>query len=149
MDPYATHLEVLIGTAADTKGPILELGCGNYSTLPLAALCAAQGRQFKAQASNAEWAAQFGELVEIVDWATWEPPVPEGGGKWGMVFLDSEEAVRDRIKRLPILADITDRVVMHDANVAYGNPEFRSLIEKYKQVLMFRRYVPWTACLHV
>lgn len=149
MDPYATHLEVLIGTAADTQGPILELGCGNYSTLPLAAMCAAQKRQFKAQASNAEWAAQFGDLVEIVDWSTWTPPVPECGGKWGMVFLDSEEAVRDRIKRLPILAEITDTVVMHDANVAYGNAEFKDLIAPYKQVLMFRRYVPWTARLDV
>ncbi len=149
MDPYATHLEVLIGTAAMTEGPILELGCGHYSTLPLAALAAAQNRQFKAQASNREWAAQFGELVEVVDWNAWVPPLPDGGGKWGMVFLDSEEAVRDRVKRLPILADITDTVVMHDANVAYGVPGFKDLIAKYKQCLMFRRYVPWTACLHV
>lgn len=148
MDPYATHLEALIGTAVSTRGGILELGCGHYSTLPLAAIADSQGREYRAQASNAEWAAQFGDLVEVVTWEGWTPPLPKDGGKWGIVFLDSEEAVRDRIKRLPALAEVADVVVMHDANIAIANPEFKALTEKYSKVLAFNRYVPWTAILY-
>lgn len=52
MDPYSTHLQALIKTAVETTGDILELGCGDYSTLQLVAICKAQGRKYHAQASN-------------------------------------------------------------------------------------------------
>jgi len=146
-DPYSTHLEALTRTAVATQGDILELGCGNYSTPQLQAICEVQGRGFKAQASNAEWASQF-DGVEIVDWNTWEPP-KHPSGKWGMVFLDSEEAVRDRIKRLPALAEITNVVVMHDANIALHHPDFKAMAEKYRQVIVYNKHIPWTAVLLV
>lgn len=151
MDPYATHLEALVETAVKTTGGILELGCGDYSTLPLLAICEAQGRYYKAEASNKEWAGRFGDLVDIVDWADWTPPKcpTSEDGKWGMVFLDSEEAVRDRIKRLPALADVTDTVVMHDAQIALHNPEFKGYTEKYKKIAVYNRHMPWTAVLYV
>jgi len=143
MDPYSTHLEPLIKTAVETTGDILELGCGDYSTLPLSAIAKAQGRKYKAQASNREWASRFGDLVEIVDWHSWTPP----DGRWGMVFLDSEESVRDRIKRLPVLPDITDTVVMHDANIAMAMPEWNGLISRYREVVCYNRYIPYTVVL--
>jgi hypothetical protein len=146
MDPYSTHLAALVDTAMNSTGPILELGCGHYSTPVLASICAAQERRFLVQASNEEWASQFmSEVdVELVNWADWTPPE----GRWGMVFLDSEEAVKDRIKRLPTLAKIADVVVMHDANVAIKNPEWKQMITEYAAVSVYHRHVPWTAVLH-
>jgi hypothetical protein len=111
IDPYATHLEALIGTAMSTDGPILELGRGDYSTPLLKAIAKAQGREFKSQASNKEWASRFQD-VEIVDWDTWVPPL----GYWGMVFLDSEEHTHKRYERLHVLSTITNTIVLHDAN---------------------------------
>lgn len=145
MDPYATHLEALVDTAMSSKGPILELGCGHYSTPILASIAAAQGRKFLVQASNEEWAGQFLETaeVELVDWKTWAPPE----GRWGMVFLDSEEAVRDRIKRLPDLAKVADVVVMHDANIAMKNPDWKSLVVDYQKIEVYHRHVPWTVVM--
>lgn len=145
MDPYSTHLAALVDTAMNSKGPILELGCGHYSTPVLASIAAAQERRFLVQASNEEWASQFKDEVdlELVDWSVWAPPE----GRWGMVFLDSEEAVRDRIKRLPVLAKISDVVVMHDANVAIKNPEWKSLITDYARVEIYHRHVPWTVVM--
>lgn len=145
VDPYATHLEALVETALQSKGPILELGCGNYSTPVLASIANAQGRKFLVQASNEEWAAQFMETaeVELVDWKTWNPPV----SRWGMVFLDSEEAVKDRIKRLPDLAKVADVVVMHDANVAMKNPEWKSLVMDYGRIAVYHKHVPWTVVM--
>jgi hypothetical protein len=145
VDPYSTHLAALVDTAMNSKGPILELGCGHYSTPVLASICAAQERRLLVQASNEEWAAQFINEVdlELVDWSNWTPPE----GRWGMVFLDSEEAVRDRIKRLPVLATIADVVVMHDANIAMKNPDWKEMISGYRSVSVYHRHVPWTAVL--
>lgn len=64
-----------------------------------------------------------------------------------MIFLDSEEAVKDRIKRLPALAKIADLVVMHDANVAMSNPEFKSLVTGYKEITVYKRHIPWTVVM--
>lgn len=145
MDPYSTHLEALVETAMTSKGPILELGCGHYSTPILAAIATAQERRLLVQASNAEWAAHFTEHadLELVDWKNWTPPE----GKWGMVFLDSEEAVRDRIKRLPVLAEVSEVVVMHDANVAMQNPDWKSLVAGYKEIRVYHKHVPWTVVM--
>lgn len=144
MEPYATHLEALMKTAAETTGGILEMGCGDYSTLPLAALCKAQGRPFKAVASNREWAKRYGDLVEIVSWLDWKPE-----GRWGMVFLDHEEKVSQRIKHLPALAEVTKSVVVHDADVAMACDHWEACIDKFSRVEVFNRYVPWTVVLHV
>jgi len=112
MDPYATHQRALLETVMATTGPVLELGCGDYSTPLLSAICESQGRPFKAQASNAEWASRF-PGVEVVDWETWIAPE----GRWGLVFLDNEEHTLKRYRRLEVLSHITDTIVLHDANV--------------------------------
>ena len=134
-----------------TKGPILELGCGDYSTPILQMLADAMGeRQFLVQASNEEWASRFMDEVDLqlVDWKAWEPPKSsQEDGRWGLVFLDSEEAVRDRIKRLPALSKVCDVVVMHDANIARKNPEWDECIRDYKEVHFYHRHIPWTAVL--
>ena len=133
-----------------SKGPILEMGCGDYSTPILAMLASVMDRQFLVQASNEEWASRFMEEVDLqlVDWTVWEPPKSsQEDGRWGLVFLDSEEAVRDRIKRLPALSAICDVVVMHDANVARKNPDWNDCIRDYKEVRFYHRHVPWTAVL--
>ena len=131
-------------TLVSSKGPILELGCGNYSTPVIASIALAQGRKYVVQASNAEWAAKFAEDVEIqiVDWDEWEPK-----GEWGMVFLDSEESVKNRIKRLPALAQCAEVVVMHDANIAMQNPEWKDMVRDYGQVTVYTKHVPWTVVL--
>lgn len=142
MDAYATHLEILVETALNTTGAILELGCGDYSTPVLSAIAKFQGRQFTAQASSPEWAARLG--AELVDWRTWKP-----SGHWGMVFLDSEESVINRMKRLPELADITEVVVMHDADTAIRSDDWEDKVKKYASCSLYEKHKPWTAVLRV
>lgn len=131
----------------NSKGPILEMGCGHYSTPVLVSIAAALDRKLLVQASNEEWASQFMEQadVEVVDWKHWSPP--EVDGKWGMVFLDSEEAVRDRIKRLPVLAKVAEVVVMHDANVAMKNESWKALVSDYREIRVYHKHVPWTVVM--
>lgn len=137
IDPYATHIVALMETALTTTGGILELGCGHYSTPMLAAIAKLQGRRFLAQASNKEWAAQF-PGVEIVEWKTWSPPE----GPWGMVFMDNEEHTRTRYQRLPALAEVTDTIVLHDAN----EPDKYNILQGWETTL-HTTYKPFTAVL--
>ena len=144
MDGYSTHLEALVETAVTTDGPLCELGCGDYSTPILAAIARQQGRTFKVQCSDPECASRFKSYVDVqmVDWATWEPT-----GEWGMVFLDNEQFVRDRILQIPALSKVAKVLVMHDADVAVGMANWQQCISGYKEIAMYRRYTPWTAVL--
>lgn len=141
MDRYATHLEALIRTALRTKGPILELGCGDYSTPLLVAFAEEQGRELLVQASDELWLDRFTSYegppsirMELVTWSRWAPPTPQcsGESKWGFVFLDSEESTADRIRRLPALLAVTDIVVMHDADKAMARPHWQEMSQLWQ-----------------
>jgi hypothetical protein len=145
MDVYATHLHPLVEVALDTEGPILELGCGHYSTPVLSAIARHQQRRFHIQASDVSWLYQFsefGDIEHVLDWDTWQPPE----GDWGMVFLDSEQSTRGRIERIPQLREHTRVVVLHDAQGAVLRKRWSSCVEGW-DVDIRKRYNPWTAIL--
>lgn len=141
VDAYATHLEALVTTALATTGGILELGCGDYSTPILHAICQAQGREYKVQSSTPEWAKRYRD-VEIVDWETWRP-----SGKWGMVFMDSDEKTWNRVKRIPLLKGFTDTVVVHDADVCMKRGGWQQAAEAFPNITIYNTYEPWTAVM--
>lgn len=143
MDRYATHQQPLIEAALRVEKGILELGCGHYSTPLLKAIAEFRGLPFLSQASSADWAKQF-DGVQIVDWETWQPPE----GTWDMVFLDSEESTKNRIKRLPVLAEVAKVVVMHDADAAMVHDNFDKYIGEFKMVRWYKTHRPWTITLY-
>jgi len=143
MDRYATHQQPLIEAALEAKHGILELGCGHYSTPLLKAIAAHKGIAYLCQASDQGWASQF-EGAQIVDWASWEPPA----GHWDMIFLDSEESTKNRIKRLPALAKVANVVVMHDADAAMVHNNFDKYIGEFARVKWYKTHRPWTLILY-
>ncbi len=143
LDKYATHLEPLIRAAVEARKGILELGCGNYSTPILREISASKGIPFLCQASDISWAAQF-DGVQIVDWTNWSPPA----GSWDVVFLDSEEATKDRIRRLPVLAKFASIVVMHDADAAMAHPWFNECVSAFPKSDIYKKHRPWTMTLY-
>jgi len=62
IDLWGTHIPVLAACVAKTTGPVLELGCGHYSTRLLHALCGAMGRQLLTVDVNLKWLARFADL---------------------------------------------------------------------------------------
>lgn len=60
IDLWATHLPVLAACVANTTGPVLELGCGHYSTRLLHALC--RNRQLLTIDANPVWLEKFAAL---------------------------------------------------------------------------------------
>lgn len=145
MEAIATHLEALVHTALSTTGPILEIGCGDYSTPVLAAIAKAQDRKFTIYTNDIEWGAKYVEIASIRlvdDWGKWTAPAET----FGMIFLDEQHS-RKRNMLLPALAQIADAVVLHDAQAAIGNANWEESIAEYDSVTLFKRFVPWTAVL--
>ena len=144
MDPYSTHLMPLVKTALETKGAILELGCGDYSTPLLREICRIQARLFVCQTTDGVWAEKVGGEIEVIpDWDTWMPPK----GPWGMVFVDSDEGTWKRVKRIPLLAGLTKTVVLHDADVSMTRGAWPLAKEAFPIVMIYDKYKPWTAVM--
>lgn len=151
MDKYATHLEALVKHTLETADyPILELGCGDYSTPVLAAIANAQGRRMLVQASDESWAARYRDIsgveIEIVKWPEWKAPDPGYFGKWGVVLLDSEESTAGRLRLLPKLLGKADVVLLHDANYAMTRSHWGECVKGYS-IEWFKRFDPHTAVL--
>lgn len=149
MDVYATHLHPLVEVALSTEGPILELGCGDYSTPVLSAIARNQRRVLKIQAADVTWLykfAEFGDIEHVPNWDKWTPPAPPDTAEWGMVFLDSEQSTLGRIERLPQLRAVAPVVVLHDAQGAVTRPRWQACTAGW-DVEIRKRYDPWTAIL--
>lgn len=144
MDGYATHLPVVAAAAqwsAQFDLPILELGCGDYSTPLLRAM--AQGRELHVASSDPEWNSKYKDIVDHLEqvpsrdsWQQWRSKT----GIYGMCLLDNEELVLNRIKHIPRLLENCAIIVMHDWR---DNLPFR--LEDYSSEYgIYKRWEPWT-----
>jgi hypothetical protein len=143
MDPYATHLEPLLKAALESKGDLLELGCGDYSTPLLSRIARSRGDELIVYTSSPEWGSRFRDLalLSIVDWANWKLE-----GLFGMIFLDNEEHQPTRSLRIPELMRHAPIVVMHDADEAMTYPEFRINTNGFK-VELYDKHRPNTVTI--
>lgn len=144
VDPYSTHLEALVAAAIESRGDILELGCGDYSSPILAAIARHHGGKLLIKSSSREWADRFRHLaeVEIVNWETCSID-----GKYGMIFIDSEEHHEGRMTKLIQLKDHAPIIVMHDANSIESDSRWSEIIKLFKTIRMYKTYSPWTVVL--
>lgn len=142
MDAFGTHLPLLAACVAATSGPVLELGCGLYSTPVLHALCL--DRPLMSLESNAEWLAQFKRfaspnhrIAHVPDWE--HAPIDEG--KWAVALIDQEPAAA----RAPSIARLRGRVdlfVIHDSE--HRLYAYEPLLSTFKHRVEWQRYAPWT-----
>lgn len=142
MDPYSTHIPVTALALAKTgelfpELPILECGCGDYST-PMVWLLS-QGRKTVVLSADPTWSRRYTGITSVIDIALEEPKkwreVDFGKG-WGLALMDSEESVANRIQHIPALLDAAKVVVMHDAR--------EDMIPEAEYGAVFRGYRPWT-----
>lgn len=115
MDPYASHQQALVSAALMTKGPIIELGCGDYSTPILYEISKFQGRELTIYSTCEEWANRYSHYVNVIildDWKNYTYP-----NNVGLTFLDNEEYVRYRKLHVPRLLETSDVVICHDMGV--------------------------------
>lgn len=147
IDPYATHLPMLMGMMSRTAGPVLELGCGYYSTPILHEICKFQKRLLVSVEEKPDWLKQFAELktaghefclsddraavlqmLENID--------------WGLVFIDNEP-VEYRKLDIDRLRKNADCFVIHDTeNAAY---QFEPVLRTFKYRFDYKFLTPWTS----
>jgi hypothetical protein len=143
-DPYASHLPVTARMVADCMEmwpelPVLELGCGHYSTPLLEAMCWKRA-PFHVYASDANWLqhfttkAAFDKRIALESWDEFE--LTED---YSFCLLDNEELVVDRAKRLDYLLDKCRVVVMHD-----WRTDSRVVLPQTRSHVIYTRYTPWT-----
>jgi len=142
-DPASTHIPLLAACVARTSGPVLELGCGDYSTPLLHWLC--RGRRLVTLESDAAWLARYEdlrspthELLHVPDWAS-ARPIDEG--PWDVALIDHAPGAR----RVPDIRRLMHRatfLVVHDTeDPDYG---YESVLPQFRHRHDDRRVRPWT-----
>lgn len=117
-DPsWGSHIPVLVDTFNNSKGPVLELGIGPFSTPLLHALCVDNKRMLVSYENDPEFfnmhtafIDQFHQIKLIDDWDKAEIE----NNHWGLAFIDQKPAKR-RIVDIKRLANNADYIVIHDS----------------------------------
>ena len=117
---YGSHMPALLQAVLNTRGDVLELGVGVFSTHTLHSLCAIQGRRLvtvENYPSWYTWGLQYQtdthQIIKVEDWAT--APIDRD---WDVALVDHSPDER-RGMELARLARGTRYVVAHDANKRY------------------------------
>lgn len=114
---WCSFMPALVACVAATKGPVLELGMGHFSTPVLHALCGTLGRILISIEKNPDWCKLFTQyrtdLHEIYG-------DNETIGKLfidrnlSVVFVDDSPGGENRAKNLYGFLPMSDYVVVHD-----------------------------------
>jgi len=132
---FGSHLPVLMKLLEITKGPILELGVGMYSTPYLHYACTSTKRKLTSYDSDEKWIRYFKDCRNdyhdvnfIADWNNLEM-----NDFWDVAFIDHHpDSVRkDSAKKL---VNNAKYVVLHDSN-----PEYDSSY-KYSEIYPLFKY---------
>lgn len=125
---YGSHLPALMACTAVCEGPVLEIGCGHFSTPCLHALCSALGLHLVTTELDDSWRKQF------MDFATATHSVLKqtdelleqfAQRQWGLVLVDDWPDTR--MDRLNMFFDSARFVLFHDANF----PDYKDVLEAW------------------
>lgn len=147
MESKSTHLKMLVRYVlqAPAGKPIVEMGCGYYSTLVLNEICRTNLLHFHVYYSDSAWKDHVASMVGNVtwhytDWEDWECP------EAFVTLLDNEQSVAERAKHLPMLLERSAYVVIHDAN--WYNERADGALTAYEdRIIDYDFTVPHTAVL--
>lgn len=139
----SSYLDTLKKVITKSDGPVLELGCGDYSTNELHKLCEAQGKKLVSCENDKKWYDKFNHYnspqheVKFID--GWEQSNIDG--EWGVVFVDSAPA-ESRAPMIRRYADKTQYMVVHDTeDPLYG---FEDDLARFKYRFDCKICRPWT-----
>lgn len=141
LNGFATHLPLLVACVSHTTGPVLELGCGAYSTPVLHALCS-QGRELVSYEYDLEWFAHFKRFNrgshKLEHAPDWDKVVIEK--PWDVAFVDHAPGIR-RIIEIKRLKPFAKLIIAHDTeHRSYG---YEPVLATFKHRVEWRPYSPW------
>ena len=143
---YSTHNGMLVKTLFNSKGIVIELGGGMFSTPLLHWLCKMLDRElitYEQEPNYYSFERQFQSRqhrIRFVD--NWDNiPIPK---HCGMVFVDHHPPERRMIETLRF-KDVADYIVIHDTERVsreYNRPE---VFEQFKYRYDWKACKPWTS----
>lgn len=148
---YGTHYPILAAAVQRTSGPVLELGCGHFSTPLLHFMCMEPKRHLVTVESDKDWMGQFlGMASETHSFIQMDDPEWVAGKiigskpTWGVAFVDHSSGEK-RNGNILLLKDKAEFIVVHDTeNPWYG---YESVFSTFKYRSDWRTLVPWTTVI--
>ncbi len=148
MNPFATHLPALLACLEHTTGPVLEFGCGWFSTPVVSAF--ATKRIVRTIETNPMWyghVSRLGTCQPLTPnqhqflYSTSYEDVPVFDQHWDLVILDHEPPARRGQDALR-LRKHCNLMLGHDSqHPAYGYSE---AFEQFRYRFTDSRRLPWT-----
>lgn len=137
---YSTHNEALAYAAAVTTGPIVEYGCGYYSTPLLHGLAEAQGRMLYTLEVREEWLELFRPWA--CDWHRLNERCEDPG----LVFIDDGSEARAPHLRESHSAQL---VVIHDTEPEslINYPGMAEAMDEYQYRRDYTKFQQWATIL--
>ena len=143
----ASHVPLLTRVFTLSKGDVLELGTGYFSSLILRWLAELSHRNVYAYESREHWYKKAKEKETKYYKVFYTPNYDDApiDRKWGMVFIDHGPNGR-RITEIKRLANLTDYMVIHDTNES-GDKEYHysQIWDLFKYRYDFTLYYPPTS----
>ena len=145
---YGSHLPHLIKVINKTRGPVLELGMGLFSTPYLHFACYPERRLVSYENhkdffdSLSPFKSNYHEIYFVTDWDKIDI-----SGHWSVVLVDHEPFSRrkEEIKRL---AKSANYIVVHDTNPRLDRKsKYSEIYPLFKFRKDFNREKPYTAIL--
>lgn len=143
-----SHVPVLAAAVNRTKGAVLELGCGWWSTPMLRLMCHymrvadPQWRRLESYDTDDQWGATFNVPV-VKDWKQWKPQEKE----YGVAFVDCSPG-ESRVELIQRLRGICHFIVAHDTEAdippSGGNYRWTLLDGVFKHQTIYKDIRPWT-----
>lgn len=154
---YGTHMAPLVTAIMATSGPVFEMGCGDYSTPLLHAICKSQNRFLLSSDTSCDWISLFLDMESVQhkfkyvpvytnDWDMNPQPSKwdELGNEvdhWSVVFIDHRPGER-RAKDIERFANKADIIVVHDTETASYN--YEPVFKTFKYRYDYKRYNVYT-----
>lgn len=147
-DPYrGSHLPVLMKVVQMTNGPIVELGCGTYSTQYLHWVCYTTKRRLVTYEDKPDYypyaqqfASSFHEIRCVDNWLDIDLSEP-----WSIALVDYEPGPRGHAVSKLLHAEY---VVCHDTEPgSYAKHQFDAVFPQFKYQWHYRVVLPHTSLL--
>ena len=143
----ASHIPLLLRIIEISRGDILEIGTGYYSTSLFHWMAQMTKRHCYSYENNPEWfekakkfKSEFHHIIFIDDWNK----LPDGK-HWGLVFVDQSPSHSRRVA-IAKYANSTDYIVAHDSEVeAQPHYHLERTLLTFKYRFNYKKLVPNTA----
>jgi hypothetical protein len=143
---WGSHLPALMACVAVGDGPVLEIGCGHFSTPCLHAICSALGHPLVTLEMDDGWRSKFDDYESAghrVLKQTDEVVRKFAEQKWGVVLIDDQ--ADNRLEWVGVFFNSARYVLFHDCNFPqYGEALNKWLAENPCNSSIYTRYGPHT-----